>query len=491
MYNPDKKAEALDLWFAMGGTVSLGEFVDELGYPSRPCMSSWIKADPRYDPDKATYKSKAVLTKLEAIRRVSDGEPAARIGRDIGVSRSTVGAWVSKFAEGGTAALLPQPRRPRGGGGEEDVMAGRKKGEGRRPAPVMEGTPAASGPLPDDPAALKAIIEELRMDNALLREVLDVLKADPGCDPADLTSAERAAAVAALEGRFPPSALRERMGIPKSTYYYQLERMTRPEGPDWLGDAVEAAFRAEGCSRGYRTVNARLRMLDEPIVVSEKRVRGKMRERDLRVCYARKPKRYSSYAGEPDERPANLPLRGDGTHDFRADSPNEKWVTDITEFKLPDDPRKAYLSPVIDLFDGKPVGWSISPSPDADLANSSLLMACSQLGEGESPFCHSDGGIHYWWGGWIGACEEHGITRSMSRKGRSPDNAACEGFFGNLKNEFFYGRDWRGVSYEEFAALLDWWMRRYSTWRLKAFREGDRTVYDTIDGRRRRLGLAA
>jgi len=56
---------------------------------------------------------------------------------------------------------------------------------------------------------------------------LDVLKADPGCDPADLTSAERAAAVAALEGRFPLPELRERMGVPKSTYYYQLERLTR------------------------------------------------------------------------------------------------------------------------------------------------------------------------------------------------------------------------------------------------------------------------
>lgn len=81
--------------------------------------------------------------------------------------------------------------------------------------------------------------------------------------------------------------------------------------------------------------------------------------------------------------------------------------------------------------------------------------------------------------------------RSMSRKGRSPDNAACEGFFGNLKNEFFRGRDWRGVTQEQFIAMLDWWMRRYSTERLKAFREGGRTVYDTIDGRRRRLGLAS
>ena len=484
MYNQEDKAEALDLWFAMAGTISIEDFVEELGYPSRSCMQGWINEDPRRDPDKPTYKSKPVLTKLEAIRRVADGEPARRVGRDVGATN--VGQWVSKFAEGGTAALLPRPRKGKGG-----QVAGRKKGAGRRPAPVMQGPPEVPAELPDDPAALKAIISELQMDNALLREVLDVLKADPGCDPADLTSAERAAAVASLEGRFPLDALRGRVGIAKSTYYYQLGLLTRPEEPDRLGDAVEEEFLAEHRSRGYRVVTERLRRRPEPVVVSEKRVRAKMRERGLEVAWARGPRKYSSYAGEPDERPANLPLLADGTHDFSASSPNELWVSDITEFKLPDDPRKTYLSPVVDMSDGKPVGWAISGSPDAALADSSLLMACSQLKPGEHPVCHTDGGCHYRWPGWKRICEEHGIVRSMSRKGRSPDNAACEGFFGNLKNEFFYGRDWRGVTQEQFVAALDWWMRRYSSERLKAFREGGKTVYDTIDGRRRRLGLAA
>lgn len=79
----------------------------------------------------------------------------------------------------------------------------------------------------------------------------------------------------------------------------------------------------------------------------------------------------------------------------------------------------------------------------------------------------------------------------MSRKGRSPDNVTAEGFFGNLKNEFFHGRDWRGVSQAEFIERLDEWLRRYSTDRIKYFREDGKTVYDTIDNRRRRLGYAA
>ncbi len=241
-------------------------------------------------------------------------------------------------------------------------------------------------------------------------------------------------------------------------------------------------------ARGHRFVHARLAE-ERGRPISEKIVRGVMRERGLRVAYAKRPKRYSSYAGELDEAPADIPLREDGTHDFRAGAPNEKWASDITEFRLPDAP-KAYLSPVIDLFDGKPVGWRIGPRPNAALANGSLLDACAQLREGERPFCHTDRGCHYRWPGWKAACAEHGITRSMSRKGRSPDNAACGGFFGRLKNEFFYGRDWRGVSYGEFAERLDAWMRFYSEGRLKAFREDGKWVYDTIDNRRRRLGLA-
>ena len=83
-----------------------------------------------------------------------------------------------------------------------------------------------------------------------------------------------------------------------------------------------------------------------------------------------------------------------------------------------------------------------------------LLDAIATLGDGERPVIHSDRGCHYRWPGRIRICEEHGLTRSMSAKGCSPDNAAMEGFFGRLKNEFFHCRDWRGVGYERFRERL-------------------------------------
>lgn len=79
----------------------------------------------------------------------------------------------------------------------------------------------------------------------------------------------------------------------------------------------------------------------------------------------------------------------------------------------------------------------------------------------------------------------------MSRKGHSPDNAAMEGFFGALKSEMFAGADWSGKTAEDLMDEIGRYVRWHNSGRLKAFREGSRTVYDTIDGRRRRLGLSA
>lgn len=115
-----------------------------------------------------------------------------------------------------------------------------------------------------------------------------------------------------------------------------------------------------------------------------------------------------------------------------------------------------------------------------------LAGACSTLGDGEKPIIHSDRGCHYRWDEWIRICEEHGLIRSMSAKGCSPDNAAAEGFFGRLKNELFYGRDWRGVGYEEFRERLAAYLTHYNETRIKKSLDWMSPVQY-----RRSLGLAA
>ena len=420
MYDKRAKQDALDLWFSMPGEMSVDDFAAELGYPSGSTLRNWIKADPRHDPDKCQYRSKPVLPKLEAIRRVAEGATAAQAARETGLTPQQVRYSVGRYARGGTAALLPAPARKRRKGEAVDEGKTRRASRPARPMPC-EQPPGLPEELPDDPAALKAIIADLELSNAALREVLAVLKAGA---PA-LTNAEAAGCASRLEGAFGAAAACAALGLARSTYYYQLDALTSPSAPpDGTAGEVERAFRVDGnSSRGYRFVREVVsRRRGRP--VSEKVVRRLMRGLGLRVCYARRG-RYSSYAGEIDAPAPNLLLRADGTHDFSAGRPNEAWVSDVTEFRLPDDGRKVYLSPVVDLFDGKPVGWAVGTSPDARLTESSLEMACATLGEGEAPVAHTDRGCHYRWPGWKAICGRHGLARSMSRKGTSPDNAAC------------------------------------------------------------------
>ncbi|WP_366936618.1 DDE-type integrase/transposase/recombinase [uncultured Slackia sp.] len=117
---------------------------------------------------------------------------------------------------------------------------------------------------------------------------------------------------------------------------------------------------------------------------------------------------------------------------FKAESPNELWLTDITEFSAADG--KLYLSPVIDCFDGKVVSRAVSDSPDNSLVERMIDEGIATLrDEGRRPIVHTDRGGHYRGGMWIEKLEGQRMRRSMSRKGNSGDNAACEGFFGRMK----------------------------------------------------------
>ncbi len=113
---------------------------------------------------------------------------------------------------------------------------------------------------------------------------------------------------------------------------------------------------------GYRRLYAMLG--NEGLRLSEKAVRRVIVEEQLVVSRNRR-RRYSSYCGEIGPAPDNLIAR-----DFKAEQPNQKWLTDITEFLLP--AGKVWLSPVVDCFDGTVVSWSLSTHPDAELVNTML-----------------------------------------------------------------------------------------------------------------------
>ena len=247
------------------------------------------------------------------------------------------------------------------------------------------------------------------------------------------------------------------VGIARGTYHYQPDAMKRPDKDASLLELVREAFGNGKRRYGYRRIHLELKGMG--IVASAKRIMRLLTGRGL-VPLFKSAKRYGSYKGELAKAPKNLV---DG--DFHAERPNMLWVTDLTEFSIP--AGKAYLSPVIDCYDGMPVAWTIGTSPDSALANGMLADACSTLKDGEKPIIHSDRGCHYRWPEWIRICKEHGLTRSTGAKGCGPDNAAADGFFGRSKQEFFHKRSFAGVSMDGFINMLDDYMVWYRDRRIK------------------------
>ena len=168
---------------------------------------------------------------------------------------------------------------------------------------------------------------------------------------------------------------------------------------------------------------------------------------------------YSSYLGEISTAAENIVNR-----DFTADKPNQKWLTDISEFAIASG--KLYLSIIRDCYNDEIISWKIGRRASARLANATLENAIRKANS-RSTIIHLDRGCHYRWPEWIKITEKNGLIRSMSKKGNSPDNAGCEGVFGRIKNECFYNHDFKGYSLEKFKNYLDKYIHWYNNERIK------------------------
>lgn len=418
-------------------------------------------------------------------------------------TRHNLYLWL-KMEEAGELAATEMPDRPErmhcahGEGSPRYAARARRGREGAGVAAEPEQTDWRDwgADLPEDPAE-RARMAEVKLAEALA--VLDVLKA-PG--PASSTGMEKWRAGELARERSPLVRLgdvTETLSIPKSTYLDQAARASRPDPKAALRVRVRASFEASGGAYGAGSVTADLRSgegepvswrdpgpgdMPAPVVASEKVVRAIMAEEGLvsrKAAQMARRARYSSCAGELPGRPANLPLAEDGTHGSRAPEPGLLVVTDVTEFRL--DGYKAYLSPAIDCFDGWPVCWRPSGHPDKELMVGMLSDLVEEVGPTEERplVLHTDGGSAFMTGDWASACEGGHVVRSMSRKARSPDNARAEGFFGTLKCDFFEGRDWAGVGFEEFAAALDRYIEWYRSGKLKKAL-GWRTIRQAREG---------
>lgn len=169
-------------------------------------------------------------------------------------------------------------------------------------------------------------------------------------------------------------------------------------------------------------------------------------------------KKYRSFKGEVGLAAPNLLNR-----DFSATRPNQKWATDVTEFKVLG--QKQYFSPVIDLFNGEVISFELSASPAMPLISKMLDKAVLQLPKGQSPILHSDQGWQYRHWQYQKTLKRFGITQSMSRKGNCLDNAVAENFFGHFKEEFLRQRQFKSLT--EFKAELDHYIHWFNHERIQ------------------------
>jgi len=449
-YTEEQKKFAVNYYLTRGKCYR--QTIRQLGYPTRDTLRKWVE---EIAPnERKIYQRRVEYTqkqKIEAVATFKLRETnAERVADKLGLSRASLYKWHDQ--------LLP---------GEKESAVTTK--------PDRE--------LPDDKDALNSEIEklkkeinDLKLERDLLEGATELIKKDPGVSLQKLTNQEKTMLIDALREKHPLVVLMNKLKISSSSYYYQRSSVQLESKYTAVKEQIIKIFEASHCCYGYRRIWVSLKTIG--ICISEKVVRKLMAEAGLKVLFKRK-KKFQAYQGEISPAPDNLINRS-----FHADQPNQKWLTDITEFSIP--AGKIYLSPIIDCFDGLVVSWTISTHPTAEMTNTMLDMAACSLQEDEHPIIHSDRGGHYRWPGWIERVNTYGLVRSMSKKACTPDNAACEGFFGRIKNEMFYNRSWHDVSIEEFMEYLDSYLCWYNEKRIKMSLGGLSPVYY-----RKKIGIAA
>jgi len=434
-YSDEQKKAAVEHYISHGRCFSVT--LRALGYPGRDKLTTWVREmDPQARKravDRAGRPERSLAYKRAAVYELCDRQESGKaIAQRLDVDRVTLYNWKNQ--------LLGR-----------DAPAAMKR--------------AKDFPAEPDKADLERQVESLRRDlrrlqleHDLLKKANELLKKDLGVNLQLLTNREKTTLVDALREVYALADLLQALVLARSSYFYHRARLRLGDKHAEARRTISDIFERNHRCYGYRRIQASLSR--RRVLISEKVVRRLMRQESL-VVPKPKRRRYKSYLGEISPAPENIINRN-----FQATAPNEKWLTDISEFQIP--AGKVYLSPMIDCFDGMIISWAIGTSPDAELANTMLDAAIETVAAGtDRPIVHSDRGAHYRWPGWLSRIGNANLIRSMSRKACSPDNAACEGFFGRLKAEMFYAGDWRSTTIEQFIHVLDDYIRWYNESRIK------------------------
>lgn len=255
------------------------------------------------------------------------------------------------------------------------------------------------------------------------------------------------------------AALLKLAGLPRSSFYYILSQLDKLDKHANLRALIHEICQEHAGRYGYRRVGMELHQ--RGIQANHKLVMKLMKQEHL-TCRVRM-KKYRSYRGEVGKIAPNLLQR-----DFKANGPNQKWVTDVTEFSLFG--QKLYLSPILDLYNSEIVSYNISPRPVFSQVSEMLEKAFAKIPDDTNLILHSDQGWQYQMKDYQRILQKKGVRQSMSRKGNCLDNSVMENFFGILKSELLYLQNFQSL--EDFRRELDAYLDYYNNRRIKGKLKG-------------------
>ncbi|UOO83231.1 IS3 family transposase [Uruburuella testudinis] len=265
-------------------------------------------------------------------------------------------------------------------------------------------------------------------------------------DEARKPNREKARIIEALKTEHPLKYLCESAELSHSSFYFSRKSNQKPDKDQADMEAVYAVYQQHKGCYGQRRIATALSW-------NTKKAARLMKKMNLKAIVRAKRKYHPPAMGETSE---NLLKRN-----FSANTPDEKWLTDVTEFKC--DGQKLYLSPILDLYNREIRSYHLSRRPNSEMVTTMLSQAVAQLGA-RKPMLHSDQGVLYRCHAYREQLAEAGITQSMSRKGNCWDNAPMESFFAILKTECFYNRTFASI--EELEAEIHDYIRYYNYERL-------------------------
>ncbi len=262
-----------------------------------------------------------------------------------------------------------------------------------------------------------------------------------------------------LRHEYKVSLLLEVTGLARATYYYYTKRRQMPDKYSEIKKQITNIFHENRGRYGYRRIT--LEMRNRGYCINHKVVQRLMK--DLKLECKVRMKKYQSYKGEVGKVAPNLLER-----DFSTTAPNQKWVTDVTEFSLFG--QKIYLSPILDLYSCDVVSYVISDKPVLPMVMNMAKKAIEILPSDSHPILHSDQGWQYQHKQYQRLLKQYGIQQSMSRKGNCLDNAVMENFFGLLKSELLYLEEFDSI--EHFVMALEDYLDYYNNRRIKVKLKG-------------------